>query len=91
MKKLLILTIFITLLKYEICLSQKQNWPSITLINKVEFFDSSYNNHNAACGFLLRFKNDTFAISAKHVLLVAKTDSMHSVHFGNYLKQWTMQ
>jgi len=90
MNKFLISIIVLILLKYEICLSQKQNWPSITLINKVEFFDSSYNNNNAACGFLLRFENDTFAITAKHVLFVAKTDSMHSVHFRGYLKRWTM-
>ncbi len=86
----ILLVLIISLLRYESVLAQKQNWPLISLINKVEYVNSSFNNDNAACGFLLKVNNDTFAVTAKHILLVAKTDSMNSVYFGNNLKSWMM-
>lgn len=66
------------------------NWPSITMINDVTFKESKFDRLNIGCGFLLKVKNDTFAITAKHIICVAKTDSMKTTNFENGLKQWTM-
>jgi len=60
------------------------------MINDVTFKDSKFDRFNIGCGFLLKVNQDTFAITAKHILCVAKTDSMKTTNFENGLKQWTM-
>jgi len=74
------------------CLSQNSEkvWPSISMVNDVIFKDSTYNHRNIGCGFLLSYNNETYAITAKHLLQVAHTDKMKTTHFENELKKWVM-
>ena len=58
------------------------------LISSVKFKNSKFNNPHAGSGFLLTYKNKNYAVTAKHVLFFAKTDSMKTVSFGDDLKSW---
>ena len=62
----------------------------IGLINNVSYYDAEFNNSNASNGFLIQFKNNNYAITAKHILMIAKTDKMKFVDFEDDLKQWKM-
>jgi hypothetical protein len=86
--KLIILTLAIN----HFCYSQKtdKTWPPTTMINDVTFKDSKFDRFNIGCGFLLKYNKDTFAITAKHIICVAKTDLMKTTNFEGGLKQWTM-
>lgn len=66
-----------------------QNKP-IGLINNVSYTDSSFNNPNASNGFLVTHENKTYGVTAKHVLMVAKTDEMKFIDFEEDLKEWKM-
>ena len=89
MRQILIILIF-AISQY--CFSQDSNktWPSTTMINDVTFKDSQFDKFDIGCGFLLKYKQDTFAITAKHIICAAKTDLMITTNFENGLKQWTM-
>ncbi|WP_109437332.1 MULTISPECIES: trypsin-like peptidase domain-containing protein [Aquimarina] len=89
LKKIIITTLVaITLIS---CSSVKrlQNTP-IGLINNVAYTDSSFDNPNASNGFLVQYKNNTYAVTAKHILMIAKTDHMKFVDFEGNLKEWRM-
>lgn len=66
-----------------------KNTP-IGLINNVSYQDSSFDNSNASNGFLVAHNGNTYAVTAKHVLMIAKTDAMKFVDFEGGLKQWKM-
>lgn len=66
-----------------------QNVP-IGLVNNVSYQDSSFDNSNASNGFLVAHKGKSYAITAKHVLMIAKTDDMKFIDFDGSLKQWKM-
>ena len=66
-----------------------QNTP-IGLINNVSYKQSSFDNPNASNGFLVQYENTTYAITAKPVLMIAKTDHMSFVDFEGGLKEWRM-
>ncbi len=66
-----------------------QNKP-IALINNVSYTNSKFNNPNASNGFLVKHSNNIYAITAKHVLMISKTDKMKFVDFEGDLKQWKM-
>ncbi|MGY2132344.1 trypsin-like serine protease [Hymenobacter sp. HD11105] len=68
----------------------KKTFPEIALTNRIDFTDSEFNQPRFSCGFLLKHHNDTFAITAKHLLKVIKTKEMNSVSFGNSLKGWSL-
>jgi tetratricopeptide (TPR) repeat protein len=69
-------------------------WPSIALINKVQFKNGDRYVHPsfsyAGTGFLIDYKNDTFAATAKHILWVAKNKQSKAVQINEALEQWTM-
>ena len=50
-------------------------WPSIALINKVQFKNGDRYVHPsfsyAGTGFLIDYKNDTFAATAKHSIILS--------------------
>ncbi len=73
------------------CSSTKRlkNTP-IGLINNVSYVNASFNNPNASNGFLVQYKDDTYAVTAKHILVMAKTDKMKFVDFEGELKEWKM-
>lgn len=62
----------------------------IGLVNSVSYHDSSFDNSNASNGFLVAYKGKAYVITAKHVLMIAKTDDMKFVDFEGGLKQWKM-
>jgi len=75
------------------CQNNNQNikFPPVTMTNFVEFNDSKFNNPIAGCSFLVATIKDTFAVTCKHALWVAKSDEMKCISFENTLKQWRMQ
>ncbi len=68
------------------------SWPQISAVNHVRFVDSKFDSKGfVGNGFLLNYRGRTYAVTAKHVLLRAKTDKMKTVDFGGQLKSWRMQ
>ncbi|MDA3890563.1 MAG: trypsin-like serine protease [Salinivirgaceae bacterium] len=65
-------------------------FPLTTMVNNIEYTDSNFSKNNIGCGFLLKVDKDTFAVTAKHILLLAKTDQMKTIGFEGGLKSWTM-
>lgn len=63
-------------------------WEQIALINHVKFTDPQYNNSYAGSAFLLDTGKEVVACTAKHVLFLAKSKAMNSVHFRGTLKKW---
>ena len=66
----------------------KKMFEEITLVNKIEFNNSKFDQPKFSCGFLLKYKADTFAITAKHLLKIIKPDDMKAVVFDNMVKAW---
>ena len=69
----------------------EKTFPPIAMTNHVEFTDSMFNNPLAGCSFLLDTGNEILAVTCKHALWVAKSDTMKYIHFENTLKEWRMQ
>jgi hypothetical protein len=72
----------------------KEKWPQIALINEVWYQNGERYVHPsfeyAATGFLIDTGTDTLAVTAKHVLWIAKTKAMNRVDVGNSLQRWLM-
>ena len=72
----------------------KDQWPHIGLINKVvykngnQYIDPSF--AYAGTGFLIRYQNDTFAATAKHVLWIARNRNSATVQVNDALQKWVM-
>lgn len=69
--------------------SEKKFEP-IALVNKITFFDSKFDQARFSCGFLLKLDNDTFAVTAKHLFKIIKTDKMNTISFDNGIKNWML-
>lgn len=65
-------------------------FEEIALVNKVEFYDAKLDQPKFSCGFLLKFKNDTVAVTAKHLLKIIKPDEMKFLSFENTIKKWSL-
>lgn len=63
---------------------------NIALINDVTFYNEQFNNSHAGNGFIINHNDNDYAISAKHILMIVKTDKMQFVDFSGELKQWKM-
>ena len=67
----------------------QDEWPQIALINEVWYSTGERYVHPsfeyAATGFLIDTGEDTLAVTAKHVLWVAKTSTMNAVDFQGKL------
>ena len=70
-------------------LSFGQTKTDSVFISNVKFKDAKFNNSHAGSGFLLEYKNKIYAVTAKHVLFFAKTDSMKTISFNGQLKSWS--
>lgn len=70
--------------------SPKQ-FPSTSLINHFEYFEGEHKFYQLGTAFLIKYKNDTFAITAKHILAVLKPDSSKNLTLENFIKTWTMR
>lgn len=67
-----------------------KKFSPISLINKVEFFDPQYDWDKIGCGFLLKYKTDTFVVTAQHILKFARTDSMKYLTIKGFVKKWSL-
>lgn len=70
--------------------SSTKTFPDITLLNKIQFYDTSLNQSKFACGFLLKYNDDSFAITAKHIIKVIKPATMTTLSFGTVIKEWSL-
>ncbi len=68
-----------------------KKFPPISLINKVEFYNPKYDWDKIGCGFLLKYKTDTFVVTAQHILKWAKTDSMKYLTIDGFVKKWSLR
>ncbi|WP_324672271.1 trypsin-like serine protease [Hymenobacter sp. GOD-10R] len=86
--------LFVLLLFTTACFGQEQvskkTFPEIALTNQIAFADPQYDQPRFSCGFLLKHQNDTFAVTAKHLLKVIKPKGMKAVSFGNSVKSWSL-
>lgn len=93
MKKLIFCSLFIIAFvscsKAKVSVSDKK-FPPTSLINHFEYFDGEHEFHQLGSAFLLKYKNDTFAITAKHILAILKPDGMKNLTIDNFIKKWTM-
>lgn len=67
-----------------------KKFPPISLINKVQFFDPMYDWDKIGSGFLLKYKTDTFVVTAQHILKWARTDSMKYLTIEGFVKKWSL-
>jgi hypothetical protein len=67
-----------------------EDWPQISGINRVSFSDSRFNQRFVGNGFLLAHGSELYAITAKHVLLLAKTDAMSTVDLSGTGVKWVI-
>jgi hypothetical protein len=76
------------------CLGQERTsaktFPAIALTNRIEFTDPHFDQPRFSCGFLLAHNQDTFAITARHLLKIIKTKEMTHLAFGNSIKSWSL-
>jgi len=76
------------------CFSQEatsaKNFDPVALVNKIDFINPKYDQPKFACGFLLLNGNDTFAVTAKHLLKHIKSDGMMTVSLDNQIRLWSM-
>lgn len=86
---LLIIVAIVSCSKAKFSVSSQQ-FPSTSLINHYEYFGGEQTFNQLGTAFLLKYKNDTFAITAKHILAVLKPDSIANLTLDNFIKNWTM-
>ena len=76
------------------CLGQEhassKQFPEIALTNRITFTDPHFDQPRFSCGFLLVHQQDTFAITAKHLLKFIKTKEMPRLALGNSVKSWSL-
>ena len=68
----------------------EKKFPEISLVNKISFYNPKYDQSRFSCGFLIKYGSDTFAVTAKHLLKIIRTDKMKTVAFGNEIRSWSM-
>jgi len=68
----------------------KKEFAPIALTNKIDFVESKFDQSRFSCGFLIKYNADTFAVTAKHLLKIIKTDQMKTLTFENYVKDWML-
>ena len=90
----LICTFTLLTLLISSCSSQekisKKTFDEIALVNEIRFYDTKLDQPKFSCGFLLNYNNDTFAITAKHVLKIIKPEEMTRLSFQNIIKSWSL-
>ncbi|MBO2009955.1 trypsin-like serine protease [Hymenobacter negativus] len=65
-------------------------FPEIALTNRIDFVDPHFDQPRFSCGFLLAHNQDTFAITARHLLKFIKTKEMTRLSLGNSIKSWSL-
>ncbi|MEO6522828.1 MAG: trypsin-like serine protease [Mucilaginibacter sp.] len=67
-----------------------KKFDEIALTNKIDFIDPKFDQARFSCAFLLDYKGQTYAVTAKHLLKLIKTEDMKSVYLQNSVKSWSM-
>ncbi len=62
--------------------------PPMSGINDVKFKESRFDNDFAGNAFLIEHERRVLAVTVKHALLIAKTDSMKTVDLKDHLASW---
>jgi hypothetical protein len=65
-------------------------FEDIAVTNRIEFPDPALNQPRFCTGFLLKYNNDTFAITAKHLLKIIKPAQMTALSFDGFIKNWVL-
>lgn len=76
--------------KAKVAVSDKQ-FPAISLVNHYEYYSGEHKYQQLGTAFLLKYQNDTFAITTKHTLAFLKPDSIKNLTLENFIKTWTMR
>lgn len=71
-------------------ISSNKVFKEIALVNRIEFTNPKYDQPKFSCGFLIKYNNETFAVTAKHILKIIKPENMTVLSLENYVKNWTL-
>src|SRR5687768_12927157 len=79
----------------EAWMDRPQNqWPYIAMINNIQYKNGDRYIHSsfpyAGTGFLVNIGTDTVAVTAKHILLVARNRKTNGVSVNKDLLYWSM-
>lgn len=76
------------------CLGQEVSsdkaFKEIALVNGIEFVNPKYDQPKFSCGFLVKYNNEIFAVTAKHILKVIKPENMRTLSLEGYIKNWAL-
>lgn len=62
----------------------------ISLVNDISFTDPQFDKKNTGNAFLVSVDERVYGITAKHILMLAKTDRMKFVDLNDELREWRM-
>jgi hypothetical protein len=65
-------------------------FDEIAVTNGIEFIDPKLNQPRFGTGFLLKYNNDTFAVTAKHLLKIIKPAPMMALSLDGFVKNWVL-
>jgi hypothetical protein len=65
-------------------------FEDISLTNRIDFLDQKLNQPRFCTGFLLKYNNDTFAITARHLLKIIKPAQMKTLSFDGFINNWVL-
>lgn len=68
----------------------QETFAPIALTNKIDFVNPKFDQPRFSCGFLIKYKTDTFAVTAKHLLKIIKSSDMKTLAFENHIKNWSL-
>lgn len=71
-------------------ISSNKIFKEIALVNGIEFINPKYDQPKFSCGFLIKYNNETFAVTAKHILKIIKPEKMTTLSLDNYIKNWVL-
>ncbi len=66
------------------------SFPPLTFVNRIQYKDTKFSRDTVGNGFLVQYGKQVYAVTAKHILMMAKTDKMQTVQMNDQLLQWTM-
>ena len=73
----------------------QNDWPQIAMTNNIQYKNGDRYIHPsfayAGTGFLINAGSDTLAVTAKHILLVARNKKSNAVTINKELLHWTMK
>ncbi|MCK5029113.1 MAG: trypsin-like peptidase domain-containing protein [Bacteroidales bacterium] len=65
-------------------------FPSITLVNSIEYIDTSFKDNHPGCGFLIDIGDEILAVTCKHVLWENKPLNVSTVNINDQITSWKM-